>query len=483
MSGFYLKSVLDKAVLNKAILNKAVLQVVLCPVLRLVLCCSLLLFPRLVIATTELQEARAWRAPDHLRVVLDFAQPFTYDHFFLQQPHRLVINLPHTRRSAQFVHSVRSLEQHQLIQAVRHADHDHFIRVVFDLNHPVTTEPFTLEPQGDYGHRLVFDLYHHLPVIKPAVPRANRSVAAHVFSDIDTLLQHRRDIVIVVDPGHGGEDPGALGYDRIKEKDLVLALSQKLQKAIDQQQGFQAVLTRSGDYYVGLQRRAQLARKHGADLFVSIHANSFVKNRTVRGAIVFALSDRGATSAMGRWMEKAENDADLVGGMRQANLPGRPRVLREVLLDLSMTATLAKSMHIGADLLHHMQQLTRLHSANVEQANFVVLRSPDIPSLLVEVGFISNREEAKKLKQQAYQQKMARQIAQGITRYFQQNPPAGTLLAWKKNKARQPAWHQVKTGETLSHLAVRYNIKVDEIKQMNDMQDDLIRPGQTLKMN
>ena len=462
-------------------------------VYRCLLLCYCLLLTHPVAASTALKEIRAWRAPDHVRVVLDFAQPFSYRYFFLEHPDRLVINLPDTRQSVQFVHSIKSLTQHPLIQSVRHAYHDDVLRVVLDLNYPVTTEPFTLEPQADYGHRLVFDLYHHLPVVRPSIPEktavpkkipatAVKVPTNNVPKNIDAILQNMRDVVIVIDPGHGGEDPGALGYHHIKEKDLVLAISRHIQQKIRQQKGFQAVLTRSGDYYIGLQQRTQIARKHGADLFLSIHANSFTKNRKVQGAIIFALSDGGATSALGRWMEKKENDADLIGGMRQANLAKRPQKLREVLLDLSMTATLTRSIGVGKDLLHSMQQLTHLHSTDVEQANFVVLRSPDIPSLLIETGFISNAQEAVKLKNQAYQQKLAAQIAAAVTAYFQDTPPAGTYLAWKKYRAGQPFWHQVQAGETLSHLAVRYDVGVAEIKQLNQLQGDIIWPGQKLKI-
>ena len=463
------------------ILYRLVLCLILCSVL-----CAGVYADQSVDSSNQLREVRAWRAPDHLRLVLDFIAPFTFNHFFLVKPDRLVIDLPGVVQAGSLKSSIDRLAHNNIIRSIRYAQHRNMLRVVIDLNYKISTDPFVLTPQYRYGYRLVFDLYHDLLVVKPVAPKGSaiqESVTKKTKS-LDQLFNKyhnaKRDVLIVIDPGHGGEDPGALGHQGVKEKDVVFSVSRYLQHKINGQPGFKAILTRTDDYYVGLAERVEIAREKDADLLLSIHANALAKHKKVQGVIVFALSDKGASSALGRWMEKSENDADLIGGMRQANLLNRPETLREVLLDLSMTASLTKSIEIGKLLLSEVGSLTKIHTHRVEQANFVVLRSPDVPSLLVEMGFISNPNEARKLKQASYQKQLAASLSRAVVAWFKKTPPAGTYLAWRKEHKSKPLWHRVRSGETLSGIAVKYGIRISVIKKLNRLKGDLIYPGQRL---
>ena len=239
-------------------------------------------------------------------------------------------------------------------------------------------------------------------------------------------------ITIAIDAGHGGEDPGALGRSGTQEKDVTLAIARKLKERIDREPNMRAVLTRDGDYFIPLQMRVHKARRVNADLFVSIHADAFVKPHA-RGSSVFALSERGATSAAARWLAKRENEADLIGGV---NLDVKDRYLKQTLLDLSQTATINDSLKLGKAVLSELGEINTLHKAQVEQAGFAVLKAPDIPSILVETAFISNPEEEAKLRSDAYQEKMAEAIFQGIKRYFAKNPPlARDVAGWRLTTA------------------------------------------------
>ncbi len=252
-----------------------------------------------------------------------------------------------------------------------------------------------------------------------------------------------RDIVIAIDAGHGGEDPGALGPGGLHEKNITLSIARELQRQINQVRGYRAELTRTGDYFIPLRKRTEIARKKGADLFVSIHADA-APSRSAFGASVFALSDRGATSETARWLADSENRSDLIGGDGSVSLGDKDQMLAGVLLDLSMTATLSSSLDVGHKVLTNVGRITSLHKRRVEQAGFMVLKSPDIPSILVETGFISNVNESRKLASASHQQALARSITSGIRQYFQQSPPPGTYIASCAPRASSP-WGRAST--------------------------------------
>ena len=307
------------------------------------------------------------------------------------------------------------------------------VRVVIDLKAEVKPQVFTLKPVGEYGHRLVLDLYPVVPFDPLAalieadgkLPKAEEKRVEREPAPIPGKPKVARLATIVIDPGHGGEDPGARGRLGSREKDITLTISRRLKVLIDAEPDMRAVLTRDGDFYVPLQSRVDKARKVKADLFVSVHADAFIRSHA-RGSSVFALSERRATSEAARWLAKKENEADLVGGV---NIDVKDKYLAQTLLDLSQTATIDHSLRLGTAVLGALGHVNTLHKAQVEQASFAVLKSPDVPSILVETAFISNPEEEKRLNDEAYQDQLARAILGGIKRYLAKHPPRPSPVA------------------------------------------------------
>jgi N-acetylmuramoyl-L-alanine amidase len=289
-------------------------------------------------------------------------------------------------------------------------------------------------------------------------------------------VQHndKRDIIIAIDAGHGGEDPGAIGPNRSREKDVVLAIARELNALLKADKGFQPTMIRTGDYYISLRGRRDLARQRQADLFVSIHADAF-KRREAHGASVYALSTQGATSTAASYLAQRENASDLVGGV---TLSDKDDLLAGVLADLSMTSTLDNSLKLGDKVLRKVDTVAKLHKKRVEQAGFAVLKSPDIPSILVETGFISNPSESKLLASNAYQKKMARAIHAGIREWFLAHPPSGTLIAWQKQQLGQQ--YIIARGDTLSGIAERFNVPLSDLKIRNGISGEKILVGQKL---
>ncbi len=424
--------------------------------------CMLLLWS---IGTQQLHAAtvkdvRLWRAPDHTRVVLDLSAPVSHKVITLANPNRIVIDIDDSSLQA----NTQSVDlQNSPVRRIRTGIKDkNDLRVVLDINSQVKPRSFLLKANQQYGDRLVIDLYDK-------EKQANK-VIKHVND------QDRRDIVIAIDAGHGGEDPGASGPNRLREKHVVLAIAKELNYLLKQTKGYKPVMIRTGDYYVGLQKRRELARKAQADLMVSIHADAFRDHRA-HGASVYALSRKGASSAMAKVLADDANDSDLVGGV---SLGDKDDVLAGVLADLSMSASLDASLQVGGDVVRHMGKIARLHSKRVEQANFSVLRSPDVPSILVETGFISNPGEAKKLATKEYQRKMARAIFNGISNHFSQSPPPDTYLAWQKRNRETVVEYTIARGDTLSGIAQRYEVSVASILKQNDLSSSMIRVGQKI---
>jgi len=441
------------------------------------------------LAVTQVKSMRLWRAPDNTRLVFDLSGPVQHSVFVLSAPDRLVIDINGATLAAPLAVSTSNTPISSVRSAQRTATD---LRVVVDLKKAVTPKSFTLAPNAQYGNRLVVDLYDQeadavaasaptpapAPVTAPAVP----VTPAQPAIKLTPVPNGKRDIVVAIDAGHGGEDPGASGSRGQHEKDVVLQIAKELQRQLNSEKGFRAELTRTGDYFIPLRKRTEIARKKGADLFISIHADA-APSKAAFGASVFALSDRGATSETARWLADSENRSDLIGGAGNVSLDDKDRMLAGVLLDLSMTATLSSSLNVGQKVLGNMGRITPLHKRRVEQAGFMVLKSPDIPSILVETGFISNANEAAKLATASHQQALARSIHSGVRQFFQQNPPPGTYIAWLRDTGKivqGPREHTVRPGETLAMLAVRYQVSVASLRSTNQLKTDELKVGQHL---
>ena len=411
----------------------------------------------------DIESVRLWRAPDKTRLVLDLSSTVEHNIFPLQNPNRLVVDLSDSSIRTTFEGlELRNTPIAGIRAAVRNKTD---VRVVLDLSGTVSPKSFTLPANEQYSNRLVIDLFD------------NKRVISRTLDEV--VKKKDRRIIVAIDAGHGGEDPGALGPRRVREKVVVLQLAKKIKKLFDGNPNFQGELVRSGDYYLAHRKRTQIARDKQADFFISIHADAFT-DPSAHGASVYALSTTGATSEQARYLADKENRADLIGGASSLSLDGRDEVLAGVLLDLSMNATLRRSLDAGDYVLKNMGTVARLHKKKVEQAGFLVLKSPDIPSLLLETGFISNPNEAQKLSTSGYQNKMAQAIFEGIEQYFLDNPPPGTLLA--KNGNRVDRIYVVAPGDTLSEIAVRFNVSMKKIKRYNKMSSNKIRVGKKIKI-
>ena len=370
---------------------------------------------------TQIRNARLWRSEDKLRLVVDLSGPVQYKTFSLTSPDRLIIDLSGAGLSGDF--SQLALENSG-ITSIRSG---HFgksdTRIVLDLVEPMQLNSFVLPPQDGQGHRLVLDLTN--------ATRAPRQIAAEpapLVAPVDKA-HPKRDIIVVVDPGHGGKDPGAIGSKGQREKDVVLSIAQLLAKRLKREKGFDVKLVRNDDFFVPLRKRVDIARQHKADMFISVHADA-APRLTASGASVYALSEGGATSATARFMAQRENGADLLGATTLLNLKDKDPMLAGVILDMSMNATIASSLQLGSSVLGSLQNITSLHQKRVEQAGFAVLKSPDVPSILVETGFISNARDAQRLVTARHQQAVADGHFEGLKRYYQKNPPMNSYMAW-----------------------------------------------------
>ncbi len=388
--------------------------------LNLMLASAALAFP-FSVSATQIRNARLWRSDDKLRLVFDLSGPVSYKTFTLSAPDRLIIDLSGASLSGDF--SQLALSE-TVIRSIRSG---HFgkgdTRIVLDLNRPVQLNTFLLAPQDGQGHRLVLDLLSDSKVATQSVPRETPGKTNHP----------KRDIIVVVDPGHGGKDPGAVGAKGEREKDVVLSISQLLARRLKREKGFDVKLVRNDDFFVPLRKRVDIARQHKADMFISVHADA-APRLTASGASVYCLSEGGATSATARFMAQRENGADLLGATSLLNLKDKDPMLAGVILDMSMNATIAASLQLGSTVLGSLAGITTLHQKRVEQAGFAVLKSPDVPSILVETGFISNARDSQRLVTARHQQAVADGLFEGLQRYFQKNPPADSYIAWQQEQ-------------------------------------------------
>ena len=370
---------------------------------------------------TQIRNARLWRSDDKLRLVFDLSGPVQYKTFSLTSPDRLIIDLSGAGLSGDFSQLALKNSGITSIRSGHFGKSD--TRIVLDLVEPMQLNSFVLPPQEGQGHRLVLDLTN--------ATRAPRQIAAEpapLVAPVDKA-HPKRDIIVVVDPGHGGKDPGAIGSKGQREKDVVLSIAQLLAKRLKREKGFDVKLVRNDDFFVPLRKRVDIARQHKADMFISVHADA-APRLTASGASVYALSEGGATSATARFMAQRENGADLLGATTLLNLKDKDPMLAGVILDMSMNATIASSLQLGNSVLGSLQNITSLHQKRVEQAGFAVLKSPDVPSILVETGFISNARDAQRLVTARHQQAVADGLFEGLKRYFQKNPPMNSYMAW-----------------------------------------------------
>ena len=407
------------------------------------------------------QAVRAWSGPEGTRVVFELSGPAEHRAFALTDPNRVVIDLPGSRAAS----SLRLDEAKGAVTALRTgARPGGELRLVLELNQASKPKTFLLTPQEQYGFRLVVDLPP--PAAAPVVRRAPQATT-----------ERGRNVVVVVDAGHGGEDPGASGRGGAREKDVVLAIAKKLAAEIDAQSGMRAVLVRNGDYFVSHRKRMEIAHEARADFFISIHADSY-RDPAAKGATVYMLSEKGASDEAALLLAQRENASDFIGGV---SLADKDQMLARVLLDLSQSAALNASMAAGQRLIRRMSAVTAMRRRDVQQAPFLVLKSPDIPSVLVETAYISNPREEASLRSAKYQSALAAALRQGIVDYFAANPPEGSYFALNPVvEAPEIVRHVIARGETLSGIAERYRVSSASIRRTNSLRTDVLRVGQIL---
>jgi N-acetylmuramoyl-L-alanine amidase len=429
--------------------------------LRLISCAFLLLLTSVAAAGTTVENIRIWSENNKTRVVLDLSESVEHSIFTLRGPDRLVIDLKSSRLGKELTSMPRGAGAVRSIRSAVRANGQ--LRVVLDLNSAVRSRTFTAGPNATYGDRLVIDLQ----------PSGNLAPVKRASES----YRPGRDIVIAIDAGHGGHDPGSIGPRKTREKDVALQISRELAKRINAEPGMKAVLIRDKDVYIDHRERTAIARRHKADLFVSVHADS-VADRRARGASVYALSLQGASDEAARQLARRENAS--VGGV---SLDDKDDVLASVLLDLSQNASLSASLDVGNKVAGEMGKIAKMHRKTVQQAGFLVLKSPDLPSILVETAFISNPDEEKQLRDRGYQGRLSNSILAGIRDYFYTNPPPDTQIAMdlRRQPTRQVR-HVVARGDTVSEIAERYNVSTADIRRANKLSSDNIRIGQTLSI-
>lgn len=404
---------------------------------------------------TQIEGMRVWTGPEHTRAVFDLSSQAEYKLFELDNPPRVVIDLDDSKLTSSL-----TIKNNKDIKKVRFSSEKNKVRIVLDLHDDLKSKSFLLKPTGEYGHRLVVDLRGDE---KPQV------------KTVEEVTKPNRDVIVAIDAGHGGEDPGAIGPSGVFEKKIVLNIAKALAKKIDAQKGMKSLIIRTGDYYLKHRKRFEKARNHGADLFVSIHADAFHSPK-VNGASVYILNQRGASSEAAKWLAAKENKSDQIGGVV---IEDKKDVLSQVLYDLSQNAALEESHKAAKAVQASMKQVVKLHGNGFGQANFLVLKSPDVPSMLVETGYISNPGDEKKLQDPKHVDKLTRQIAQGIRNYFYQSPPPNTWIAAQASNSKSNK-HIVQSGDTLSDIATRNGITMAELKSINNKSSNRLLIGEVL---
>lgn len=420
----------------------------------------LILLPATVWAQAWVESVRTFSESEQTRIVFDLSAPVAFEMFTLQSPDRVVVDLADVRLAETMSEQMPGVGP---ITRIRSAARDNGVRVVLDLGAEASAKGFSVGPSGNRGHRFVLDLSHQASGAAEAEPVAGLGVAPPAPAN------RRNEFVVAIDAGHGGKDPGAIGPGGTMEKDVVLAVAKRLADRINAVDGLRAVLIREGDYFIALRERTRRARDADADLFISLHADAF-EDRRVRGSSVFILSRTGASSEMARMLARRENAADRIGGV---SLHDKDEQVASVLVDLSRAHTIEESMEVAQVIRGELARVGDVHGRNVEQAGFAVLKSLDMPSVLVELAFISNPEEERRLRSAAYQDQLALGLLQGIRRHVAEQHPELDLRGGR---------YVVQRGDTLSEIASRHRVSVDALRRANGIGSDTIVVGRTLQI-
>ncbi|HCG7383143.1 TPA: N-acetylmuramoyl-L-alanine amidase [Vibrio parahaemolyticus] len=435
----------------------------------------LLIIPNLAFANV-VKSFRVWPSPDETRVVIDLGSEADYSYFSLSGPDRLVVDMKDTTMQAKLPVTVSDSPVLKLVRKSSPPEKGTY-RLVFELKKNVQAELFKLSPTpgGQYGHRLVIDLPHGK---KTATTAAKPSKPATTSKDMSTV-QRAQEVLIVIDPGHGGEDPGSIGPSRRKyEKDAVLSISRKLAAQLDATPGIKTRMTRTGDYFVNLNRRVAFARENDAHLLISVHADAFTSPQP-RGGSVFVLNTRRANTEIARWVENHEKQSELLGGSGNAFVTNtKDRNVNQTLLDLQFSHSQKEGYKLATEILGEMGRVAHLHNTKPINTSLAVLRSPQIPSVLVETGFISNPTEEKLLFQRAHQDKLAQAISKAVVKYLKDNPPEGTVFS----PSSKPMVHIVKRGESLSVIANKYGTNSKGLMAENKLKSTSLAVGQKLRI-
>ncbi|MCC5856993.1 MAG: N-acetylmuramoyl-L-alanine amidase [Ectothiorhodospiraceae bacterium] len=421
---------------------------------RLLFFLLLLAVSSLAAAQVSVDGVRIWADNERTRVVFDLSGPVDHSVFSLQDPERVVLDFSGARMNDEDVPRGQGVLQR--VRSSPRGDRD--LRVVLDLEASVNVQSFLVSPSGNHGHRLVVDLR----------PQGSRD------TPVRTASEARRELVVAIDPGHGGRDPGAIGPSGTRESDVVLAVGKKLAHLLERESGIRPLMTRDSDVFVPLAERRELARSERADIFISIHADA-VESGGPRGSSVYTLSRTGATSQAARLLAQRENAADVIGGV---SLADKDDMVRSVLVDLSRGATLEASVELASEMLQELARIGPIHKRDVERAGFVVLQSLDMPSVLVELAFISNPVEERQLRDPDHQWKLARAIANGVLGYAERHMPADVRMA-SGDGSRE---YRVRRGDTLSGIARQHQVSVAELRAANDLNGDRIVEGTTLRI-
>ena len=438
-----------------------------------------ILLASFALSAADVEEVRVWRAPDHTRLVFDLSGEVEYKLFKLSNPARVVIDIEGSSLGS----DLSRLDFNESpISGIRSAIRDgDTLRMVIDLVIEVEPRSFTLAPNSEQGDRLVVDLYGKSP--SADAPRNTNTVSSN--STGAPRSDERRNIIIAISAGHGGEDPGGIGFDgRLREKNITLKIARALFNQLERMPGYTPIMIRDGDYYVELQRRSEIAREKRADLFVALHTDWYRTSRA-NGLTIYALSGDRADRENSRRVAQKENNADLLGGVGgDLDLSSWDDDVALTLVSLQMAWSMEQSLIAGTRVLESLDEMTRLRRDKVQQASLEVLKSPDIPSMLIETGYLTNPDEARRLNTAAFQQKLARGIAQGVMNYFYDAPPEGSLVAWQKANGivPMPGIHIVKRGDSLSVIAQRYNVSLAELKSVNRISSNKIHVGQELSI-
>ncbi|MDP4982408.1 MAG: N-acetylmuramoyl-L-alanine amidase [Pseudoalteromonas tunicata] len=431
-------------------------------------------FSTVTSAANEITSVRVWPSPESTRVVFDLKKQPDFSYFMLKKPLRLVIDFKDTTQQ-QVLPSIS--DANSVIEKIRYSTPKKkgWVRIVLELNQTVKPVLFALAPTAPYSDRLVVDLYSAQS--QPAESDKNSNTLIAKNRDI----RGDRDIVIAVDAGHGGEDPGSIGPSGTYEKTVTLQIAKRLAKLIDSQEGMKAILPRTGDYYVKLNTRSDRARKNKADFLISIHADAFITPQP-RGASVFVLSLKRANSEIGKWIEDSEKQSELLGGAADVLKDTQnEKYLAQTLLDMSMDHSMRTGFQVADEVVSELGKVTKLHKKRPQAASLAVLKSPDIPSILVETGYISNPEEERLLKTRDHQEKLATAVFSAVKTYFINNPPDDSLFAQRKaQQSKKEQIHKVRSGESLSVVASQYGVSISALKEANKLSTNNIVIGQTL---